>query len=285
MFTVIGILFAFGCVLGGFIMEGGKPMALFIPAEYIIIAGCSLGTLVAMAPPRVLKRMGALFGTMIKGDKSSKAKYLELLTMLYEFFQIAKKDGLVGLEPHVEDPEQSAIFSKYPTFLADHHAVSFLCDTVKIIITAGVPPHDLEMLMEADIDTRHAEEAAPIAILGKVGDALPGLGIVAAVLGIVITMGFIDGPPAEIGEKVAAALVGTFLGLLLSYGMVQPMATNIELVGQAEMRYFHVMKAALVAFWKHMPAMVAVEFARRTIDTDLRPTFKELEEACRPSKG
>jgi len=285
MFTLIGILFAFGCVLGGFMMEGGKPMALFIPAEYIIIAGCSAGTLVAMAPPRVLKRLGALFGIMMKGDRSSKGKYLELLTMLYEFFQVAKKDGLVGLEPHVEDPAQSAIFSKYPTFLADHHAVSFLCDTVKIIITAGVPPHDLEMLMDADIETRHGEEAAPVAVLQKVGDALPGLGIVAAVLGIVITMGFIDGPPAEIGEKVAAALVGTFLGLLLSYGMVQPMATNIELVGQAEMRYFHVMKSALVAFWKHMPAMVAVEFARRTIDTDLRPTFKELEEACRPSKG
>jgi chemotaxis protein MotA len=285
MLTLIGIIFGFACVIGGFMMEGGKPVHLFIPAEYIIIAGCSAGTLVAMSSPRVLRRLGGMLSAMLKGDKSSKIQYLELLTMLYEFFQVAKKDGLVGLEAHVEEPAQSTIFSKYPSFLANHHAVSFLCDTVKIIITAGVPPHDLEALMDADIETRHAEEQQPIGILQKVGDALPGLGIVAAVLGIVITMGAIDGHAAEIGEKVGAALVGTFLGILLSYGAVQPMATNMELLGHAEARFYHVMKTALVAFWKHMPAMVAVEFARRTIDTDLRPTFKELEEACRPSKG
>jgi chemotaxis protein MotA len=285
MLVLVGIAFGMACVIGGFIWEGGKPLALFIPAEYVIIAGAAIGSLVAMSPPRVLKRLGKVMGTMLKGDRYSKQKYLDMLTMLYEFFQVAKKDGLVGLEAHVEDPQQSSIFGKYPSFLQDHHAVSFLCDTVKIIITAGVPAHDLESLMDADIETRHHEEQQPIGVLTKIGDALPGLGIVAAVLGIVITMAHIDGPPEEIGHKVAAALVGTFLGLLLSYGMIQPMYTNMELLGQSESRYFQVMKTALVAFWKHMPALVAVEFARRTIETDIRPTFRELEEACRPSKG
>ncbi len=285
MLVLVGIAVAMACVVGGFIWEGGKPLALFIPAEYLIIAGASVGTLIAMSPPRVLKRMGKVFGTMMKGDRYTKQKYVDMLTMLYEFFQVAKKDGLVGLEAHVEDPKESSIFAKYPSFLANHHAVHFLCDTVKIIITAGVPPHDLEALMDGDIETHHEEEATPIGILQKIGDSLPGLGIVAAVLGVVITMQAIDGPPEEIGHHVAAALVGTFLGILLSYGVVQPIATNLDVASQANSRYFGCIKTALVAFWKHMPALVAVEFARRTIETDIRPTFKELEEACRPSKG
>ncbi len=285
MLTLFGIIFGLGCVIGGFIMEGGNPASLFIPAEYVIIAGCAAGTLVAMATPRVLKRLGALFGILMKGDTSSKAKYLELLTMLYDLFQVTKKEGLLGLEAHVEDPHKSEIFSKYPAFLANHHAMAFLCDTVKIIITSNLPAHDLEALMDADIDTHHAEQQQPIAVLQKVSDALPGLGIVAAVLGIVITMGAIDGPAAEVGHKVAAALVGTFLGLLMSYGIFNPIATQMELVTQAESRYYQVMKTALVAFWKMLPALVAVEFARRTIENDQRPTFRELEEACRPTKG
>jgi chemotaxis protein MotA len=285
MLTLFGILFGLGCVIGGFIMEGGNPASLFIPAEYVIIAGCALGTLVAMSTPRVLKRLGALFGSILKGDTTSKAKYLELLTMLYDLFQVTKKEGLLGLEAHVEDPHKSEIFSKYPAFLADHHAMAFLCDTIKIIITSNLPAHDLEALMDSDIDTHHAEEQQPIAVLQKVSDALPGLGIVAAVLGIVITMGAIDGPAAEVGHKVAAALVGTFLGLLMSYGIFNPLATYMELVSQANSRYYQVMKTALVAFWKMLPALVAVEFARRAIETDQRPTFRELEEACRPTKN
>jgi chemotaxis protein MotA len=263
-------------------MEGGKPILLMQPAEFLIIAGAGVGTLLVQTPLRVLKQMGASLGSAMKGEKGTKQQYLELLTMLYEFFQVAKKDGLVGLEQHVEDPQQSSIFQKYPTFLANHHAVQFLCDTVKIIITAGVPPHDLEALMTGDIETAHEEENTPVGILQKVGDSLPGLGIVAAVLGIVITMQAINGPPEQIGEKVAAALVGTFLGILFSYGLVQPLATSIEVVGKANARYYACIRTALVAFWKHMPALVAVEFARRTIYSDLRPSFKELEEACRP---
>ncbi|MDO9693116.1 MAG: flagellar motor stator protein MotA [Candidatus Latescibacteria bacterium] len=285
MLTLIGILFALGCVVGGFIMEGGNPAALFILAEYIIILGCSLGTLVAMSTPRITKRLGAAFGAMLKGDRTSKKKYTELLTMLYDLFQVTRKDGLLGLESHVEDPANSEIFSKYPAFVADHHAMAFLCDTIRLIISSNLPAHDLEALMDADIETRHAEEHQPISVLQKVSDALPGLGIVAAVLGIVITMAHIDGPAAEIGHKVAAALTGTFLGILLSYGVAQPIATNMELLAQNESRYYFVMKTALVAFWKMLPASVAVEFARRTIDTDVRPSFSELEEACRASRG
>ena len=282
MFMIIGLVIVFGSVLGGFIMEGGNPLLLNQPAEFVIIAGAALGTLFVMMPPRVLKALGRKLGTALAGEKTTKQQYLDLLTMLYEFFQVAKKDGLVGLEAHVEDPKESSIFAKYPSFLANQHAVHFLCDTVKIIITAGVPPHDLEALMDGDIETHHEEESTPVGILQKIGDSLPGLGIVAAVLGVVITMQAIDGPPEEIGEKVGAALVGTFLGILLSYGMVQPIATNLDVASQANSRYFGCIKTALVAFWKHMPALVAVEFARRTIYSDYRPTFKELEEACRP---
>lgn len=282
MLLLIGLVIVFGSVIGGFIMAGGAPMLLVQPAEYVVIAGAALGTLFIMMPPRVLKALGRKLGGALGGEKTTKQQYLDLLTMLYEFFQVAKKDGLVGLEAHVEDPKESSIFAKYPSFLANQHAVHFLCDTVKIIITAGVPPHDLEALMDGDIETHHEEEATPIGILQKIGDSLPGLGIVAAVLGVVITMQAIDGPPEEIGEHVAAALVGTFLGILLSYGMVQPIATNLDVASQANSRYFGCIKTALVAFWKHMPALVAVEFARRTIYSDYRPTFKELEEACRP---
>ncbi|MGE3539110.1 MAG: flagellar motor stator protein MotA [Candidatus Tectimicrobiota bacterium] len=280
----VGILIVIGAVLGGFIMEGGEVLVLNQPAEYVIILGAALGTMIIATPIKVIIQMIQLSIKGLLGASVSKAQYVELLNVLYELFQMARKDGQLALEPHVEDPEKSTLFSKYPSFLHNHHAVHFLADTVRVILAGGVAPHDLEALMDADIETHHEEAALPVAALSKVGDAMPGLGIVAAVLGIVITMGAIGGPPEEIGHKVGAALVGTFLGILISYGFLQPIAASIETVNNSEGRYILVLKSALLAFASDAPPIVAVEFARRTIFSDVRPSFKEMEEAFKNKK-
>lgn len=280
----VGILIVLGTVLGGFIMHGGEVLVLYQPAEFVIILGAGLGTLIIATPIKVMIQIIQLSIKGLLGSSVSKTQYVELLNVLYELFQMARKDGQLALEPHVEDPEKSPLFSKYPSFLHNHHAVHFLADTARIILTGGVAPHDLEAMMDADIETHHEETAFPVAALSKVGDAMPGLGIVAAVLGIVITMGAIGGPPEEIGHKVAAALVGTFLGILISYGFLQPIATSIETVNSSEARYILVLKAGLLAFASDAPPIVAVEFARRAIFSDVRPSFKEMEEAFKNKK-
>jgi chemotaxis protein MotA len=204
--------------------------------------------------------------------------------MLYEIFQAARKDGLVAMESHVEKPNESKILKKYPEFLANHHLLAFFVDTMRLILTGGVPAQDLEALIDSDMETHHTEVSRPPSALSKLGDALPGLGIVAAVLGVVITMGAIGGPPEEIGHKVGAALVGTFLGILLSYGFVQPLATNMENMNIERSQYYMVIKQALLGFHKGMAPSIAVEFARRTISSDVRPGFIELERACKATR-
>jgi chemotaxis protein MotA len=265
-------------------MEHGILLVLFQPAEFVIIGGAALGSVIIATPPKVLSQVLKSLSKILSGDRSSKALYFELLSLLYDLFQTARKDGPLALEPHVEEPEKSTIFSKYPSFLKNHHAVDFLTDTMRVMLSGGVAGHDLEALMDADVETHHEESARPVAVLTKVGDAMPGLGIVAAVLGIVITMGAIEGPPAEIGHKVAAALVGTFLGVLAAYGFISPLASNIEAVNQSEARYIECIKVGLIAFANDAPPIVAVEFARRTIFSDVRPGFKEMESALRGKK-
>ena len=217
--------------------------------------------------------------------RPGRKEFLELLTLQYELFQLAQRSGLLGWEEHVNDPNKSSIFAKYPSVLKDHHALEFMTDTMKIIVSGSADPHDLEALMDADIDTIHAEEAKAPAAMNSVADALPGLGIVAAVLGIIITMNHIDGPPAEVGMSVASALVGTFLGILLSYGVLGPLATamghrNVEMAKLTEC-----IKYGLLAHAKGVSPSIAVEFARRSINSTERPTFDELEKACRAAKG
>jgi len=280
----IGILLVFGAVLGGYIMEGGDIGVLIQPAELVIIGGAALGSVLISTPIKVLIQILTSLTKVLTGATISKAEYFELLSVMYELFQMARKDGQLALEPHIEDPDKSSLFSKYPGFIKNHHAVHFLADTVRVVLAGGVAPHDLEGLMDADIDTHHEESAMPSAALAKVGDALPGLGIVAAVLGIVITMGAINGPPEEIGHKVGAALVGTFLGILLSYGFLQPIASGIENISSNEARYILVLKAGLLAFANDAPPIVAVEFARRAIFSDVRPSFKEMEDTFRNKK-
>lgn len=283
MLAIIGIIVVAGAVLGGYIMEKGHLMVLMQPAEFLIIGGAALGSLLIGSPVKVMKSLLRQL-SRIMGSGPGKQKYIDLLVMMYELFNVARKDGLVGLESHVERPEESPILTKYPYFIKNSHALHFLSDTMRLIIMGGIPEHDLDAMLDMDLETHHHENLQPSSHLNRIGDALPGLGIVAAVLGVVITMGAIGGPPEVIGHKVAAALVGTFLGVLLSYGFVQPLAVNLQSMNEEESKYYVCLKQGLLAFHKGFAASIAVEFARRVIPSDVRPGFTEVEDACRASK-
>jgi chemotaxis protein MotA len=284
MLLIVGALIVLGSVAGGYMMHGGVLGALWQLNELVIIGGAAIGALVIGTPLPLIKALIGRFGGFFK-SAPTKDIYLDLLALQYQLYRLTQQSGVMALEAHVEEPEKSAIFSKFPTFLANHHAVAFLSDSVRVIILGGVTPHDLESLMDEDLDVHHHEALKPAQTLAKVADALPGLGIVAAVLGIVITMQAIGGPPEEIGHSVAAALVGTFLGILASYGFVQPMASSMEHMVEAEGRYLVCIKAGLLAVYKGFPPAIAVEFARRTLPEDVRPTFTESEQACKGQKA
>jgi chemotaxis protein MotA len=284
MFSIIGIVLVFGAVVGGFLMEHGKLPVLAQPAELLIIGGSAIGTLLAANPlPLIIKIFKSLSG-IISGSRFTAPFYLESLKMLSDIFQFARKSGMAKLEEDIENPAKSALFSKFPKLVNDHNVLHFICDTLRTAVSGVVAPHDLDALVEADIEIHHHSSTAPVRALATVADALPGLGIVAAVLGIVITMGALGGPPEQIGEKVAAALVGTFLGILLSYGMVSPLASNLEKIVEAESQYYQMLRAGLMAFAKGMAPMISVEFARRAIPHDVRPTFQEMEATCKGRK-
>ena len=281
MFAIIGLTVVLVSMLGGFLMAGGNIKTLIQLSEFIVIGGVAAGSLIAANPLAYIKSIFASFGTVLKGVSVKKQDYLDLMKMLYELFQYAKREGLIALEPHVENPSSSSIISKYPSFLSNHHATEFLCDTMKVILSGGIPAHDLEELMDIDIEGIHEEEHNVVHSIVTMGDALPGIGIVAAVLGIIITMGSINEGAEAVGHHVAAALVGTFLGVLLSYGFVQPIARNLDLTNNLNAKYMVALKSALLSFAKGAPASVAVEFCRRAIDPGNRPTFAESETAIK----
>jgi chemotaxis protein MotA len=285
MFAIIGIVLVFGAVVGGFLMEHGKMPVLLQPAELLIIGGAAIGTLLAANPVPLIIKIGKSLMGILGGSRFTAAFYLESLKMLSDIFQFARKAGMAKLEEDIENPGKSTVFSKFPKLVEDHHVLYFICDTLRTAVSGVVAPHDLDALIEADIDIHHHANAAPVRALATVADALPGLGIVAAVLGIVITMGALGGPPAEIGQKVAAARVGTFLGILLSYGLVAPLAANLEKMIDAESQYYQMLRAGLMAFAKGMAPMISVEFARRAIPHDLRPTFQEMEATVKGRKA
>ena len=280
MLLIIGLVVVFGAVIGGFSMAGGELMVLNQPAEFVVIGGAALGSLIVSTPIKVLKLGFQQVKSLMAGPTPA-SEYAGLLAMLYQVFKQVQQAGVMSLEAHFEDPVKSPILEKYPKFLARHEAVDFLADSVKVLIVGGIAPHDLEALMDEDLKAHHDEALRPASALTKIGDALPGLGIVAAVLGIVITMGHIDGPPAEIGHHVGAALVGTFLGILLSYGLAQPIATAMEQRVADEAYYCLCIKAGLLAIYKGNPPAIAVEFARRVLPHAVRPSFNETEEFCR----
>jgi chemotaxis protein MotA len=266
-------------------MDHGKLMVLVQPNEFVIIGGAALGTMLVANPPAVLMKILRSIVGVLAGNPYTKEYYLESLKMLNDIFQFARKSGMAKLEEDVENPEKSPTFSKYPKMLKDHHMLHFVCDTLRMSVSGVVQPHDLDSILENDIDVHHHELMAPVRALSTVADALPGLGIVAAVLGVVITMGALGGPPEEIGHKVGAALVGTFLGILLSYGVAAPLAANIEKIVEAGTQYHQMLRAGLLAFAKGMAPSIATEFARRAIPHDVRPTFKEMEAAFKGAKA
>ncbi len=281
MIAIAGILLVFACIIIGFLMEKGKLAVLVQPAELVTIGGAAIGTVLAANPMYLLKQMFAGLLGVIKGSPFSKQRYVDTLKMLFDLFAKSRKEGAIAIENDVEDPENSPIFSRYPVFLADHHARDFVCDTMRMAITGGVNPFDVDQMMELDMDVHHHSASQPNQSLNSVADALPGLGIVAAVLGVVVTMGSLGGPPEEIGHKVAAALVGTFLGILLCYGVVGPLAANMSKTIDEEHSFYAMLRVVLLAFIKGTSPIMAVEMGRRAIPGHVRPSFSDVEKACR----
>src|ERR1700739_2169637 len=284
MFVIIGILVGFGAVAGGYRMEHGNRRVLMQPAELIIIGGAAVGTVLVANPLHILKKIAGGLVSVFGGSKCTRKFYLDALKTMYDLFNKARREGLIALESDVEEPEKSPIFSKNPAFLKDHHLRDFVCDTMRMAVTGGVEPFDVDQMMEVDMEVHHRGATLPITALSTMADSLPGLGIVAAVLGVVITMGALGGPPEEIGHKVAAALVGTFLGILLCYGLVGPVAANMVKIADDEHAYLYVLRVLIVSFLKGTAPIMAVEVARRAVPGHVRPSFKEVETACR-NKG
>jgi chemotaxis protein MotA len=281
MFAIIGIVIVFGAILGGYLMEHGNIKVLIQPAELLIIFGSAIGTVVIANPLPTLKKIVSGLIGVLSGGQFNKAFYLDNMKMLFELFNHARKAGTAKLEEDVDAPAKSPIFSKFPKFLKNHHATQFFCDTMRMAVSGGVDPLDIDQMMEVDLEVHHRESNEPIAALTTMADSLPGLGIVAAVLGIVITMGALGGPKEEIGHRVAAALVGTFLGILLCYGVFGPLASAMGKENEAEGHYFGFLRMAALGFIKGLAPILAVELARRAIPTGVRPTFQEMEAACR----
>ncbi|HXT71020.1 MAG TPA: flagellar motor stator protein MotA [Vicinamibacterales bacterium] len=284
MLLIAGLAVVLLSVAGGFLMEGGDLLLLNQPAEFIIIGGAAVGALLVGTPLSVIKQTVAQCKRLMT-PSPSRQDFGELLQMLYQLFRVIQQTGVMALESHFEDPKNSPILSRYPKVLARHAAITFLSDSVKVVIVGGIAPHDFDHLMGEDLDVLHREAMHPSGTLAKVGDALPGLGIVAAVLGVVLTMQSIDGPAAEIGEKVGAALVGTFLGILLSYGFVQPISASLEHRVNEEAQFEACMKAGMLAVYKGFPPAIAIEFARRVIPEEIRPSFEETEALCRSTRS
>ena len=281
MFAIIGIVVVFGAIVAGYLMEKGSLLVLMQPAELIIIGGAALGTLLIANPIHILKAMASGLTVVLKPSSYDKKRYLSTLKMMFELLNKVRKEGLLSIENDVEKPKESAIFKSYPDFLKDHPLQDFVCDTLRMTITGGVDPFDMDQMLERDMEVHHHGAVAPISALTTVADSLPGLGIVAAVLGVVITMGSIGGPPEEVGHKVAAALVGTFLGILLCYGLVGPLSANMNKGADAQNEYLQVLRVLLLSFLKGNPPIIAVEMGRRAIPAHVRPTFIEMEKACK----
>jgi chemotaxis protein MotA len=284
MFAIIGILVVIGAIVGGYLFEGGAMGVLWQPAELIIIFGAAIGILVLGTPQKILAALSARVMQVFKGSGIAKAAYLELLKLQFEVYSVIRKGGMLALENDVAEPEKSEIFKKYPGFLRNHHAVTFFCDSLRLLID-GAEPGEVEHVMHTDLATHHEEANLPAGVISKVADALPGMGIVAAVLGIVIAMQHLDGPASELGHKVGAALIGTFLGILMSYGFFQPIAANIEHITRDESKYLQCLMVGLVSYAGGTSPAVAVEQARRVVYAADRPSAQELDAALNEIKS
>lgn len=278
MMVIIGIVVVIGCVIGGYVGMGGKLMVLYQPLELVIIGGSGVGAYVISNPPAVLSHTGAAFGSAFSGEKYKKEHYVELLCMMYATFKLAKSKGMLALEAHIENPSESDLFSNFPLFVGDAEVNTFFCDYMRMMTMGTDNPHQMEDLMNEEIDIVKHEKMHLAHAVQLMGDSFPALGIVAAVLGVIKTMGSINSPPEILGKMIGGALVGTFLGILLCYGFVGPMAVIIKTVYEGEMKYYDCMKSGLLAYMNGYAPAIAVEFARKSLDPHYRPSFTELEE-------
>ena len=281
MLAIVGILIVIFAVLGGFLMEKGPLIVLVQPSELIIIGGAALGTLLIANPPRVLKGILGGIPKILGKSPFGKDTYLSTLKMLYELLNKARRLGMLGIEPDIENPDESELFKAYPKFLKNHHYRDFVCDTMRMAVSGNVDVFDMDQMIERDIEVHHHGAMQPIGALMTTADSLPGLGIVAAVLGVVITMSALDGPPSEIGHKVASALVGTFLGILMCYGFVGPLGSSMSKLVDEEHAYLYMMRIVLVSYLRGQPPVLAIEAGRRAIPAHARPSFAEVEAAYR----
>ena len=286
MLLIVGFIIVLGATLGGFMLAGGQPMVLMHLSEFIVIGGISAGVLIISSPMETIKAIVTKTMSAMKGAGAKKGDYLDLLKLLYEIFVLARRNGLIALEDHVMEPEKSAMFKKYGSFTSDHERVSFLCNALKPLIDGRIKPEQLQELMQSELDAKEEEAEAPIHILQLIGDSLPGIGIVAAVLGIINTMAAISEGPAAVGEHVAAALTGTFLGILGAYGFINPLTYRIKINNTAEMMYFSSILKGLAGFANGLAPVMAVEVARRCLDPSVQPGADELETMLKAlSKG
>ena len=279
MVFLVGIATVILCVIGGYLAQGGHLIVLFQPFEFLIIFGSACGAFIISNPMPVIKRTLGGLGQLLKGSPYSKEAYLELLSLLYTVFKLAKSKGMLTLEAHVEKPDESTLWSKFPMFAGDHHAMVFFCDYLRMLTLGTDNAHQMSDLIDEEIETHHAEQHQVSSALQTMADGMPALGIVAAVLGVIHTMGSITEPPEVLGHLIGGALVGTFLGVLLSYGFIGPMAAALKARYDAEVKYYQCIKAGLLAYMQGYAPAVAVEFARKALLSNVRPTFYEVEEA------
>jgi chemotaxis protein MotA len=285
MLVIVGYVIVLGAVFGGFVMAGGHVASLFQPVELLMIGGSALGAFFVANSPKTVKATLKALPSLLKGSKFSKALYIDLLSMLYEILAKVRKEGLMSIESDVENPEASPIFSKYPHIQKDHHAMEFLTDYMRMMVGGNLNAFEIENLMDNEIETHHHEGEVPIHAMSKLADGLPAFGIVAAVMGVVHTMESVGIPPAELGKLIAAALVGTFLGILLSYGFVAPLASLLEQKLHESTKMFQCMKVTLLASMNGYAPQVAVEFGRKVLYSTERPGFRELEDEVKARKS
>jgi chemotaxis protein MotA len=279
MRLIIGIVVVIASVLGGYAAMGGHLEVLVQPFEALIILGAAAGAFVIGNTGPVLKQTMGIFGTLFRGPRYNKAAYVELLGLQYSLFKLVQSKGLLALEPHIENPESSSIFQRFPTFAANHHAVEFLCDYLRMVTLGTNVVHEMEALMDEELETHHQEQDRLVSAIQAVADGTPALGIVAAVLGVIKTMGSISEPPEVLGHLIGGALVGTFLGVFCAYGFFGPMAQSLRNIYEAEAKYFLSMKVGLLAHMSGYAPAIAIEFARKALMSDVRPTFAEIDEA------
>ena len=279
MFVIIGYLVAIGCIFGGYIIHGGNIGVVLhaLPIELMVIGGGAIGAFVVNNQPKVLKSTMKLLPSAFKGSKYTKARYLELMALLYDILQKARKDGLMSIEKDVETPQDSPIFQKYPKLASDHHVVEFTTDYLRMMVSGNLNAHEIEALMESEIDTHHSEAHAPVAAIARLAGGLPAFGIVAAVLGVVNTMGSVGQPPAVLGGMIGSALVGTFLGILLAYGIVEPLGGLLEQKVEDGSKELQCIKTTLLASMQGYNPTTAIEFGRKVLFSTERPSFSELE--------